>query len=96
LGVTLSDTHALRLPIGWYRDRRSTLLDWRYRPFFGENATAANSFDVSFVTTEIDNKYCWVGAKRKNFVHLGLHRKLLRKLPMTPSGAAYVTARLEM
>src|SRR6266404_3042950 len=30
-------------------DRRSSLLDRRYRPFFGKNATAANSFDNSMV-----------------------------------------------
>src|SRR6266436_5420552 len=30
-------------------DRRSSLLDPRYRPIFGKNATAANSFDNSMV-----------------------------------------------
>jgi hypothetical protein len=40
--MMLSDTHALRLPIGRYHDRRSNLLDRRYRPFFGNNATTTN------------------------------------------------------
>jgi hypothetical protein len=49
--MILSDTHALRLPIGRHRDRRSNLLDRRYRPFFGNNATTSNCCGSSWNKT---------------------------------------------
>jgi len=63
------------------------LLDRRYRPFFGKNATAVNSFENSIVITEIKRAITIGHIRDAKICAPQSAVEALAKLPMTLSSA---------